>query len=176
MDNQTDWQSRALAMRASGELDATEIGARVDKHPATIRKLFARNPAEPEPQGDIERAVENPEDPLHAFKREAGESVGEMPPGDPPADPEPVVSRVAGTRQTCIDFGPDADIPTGGTLVLRSEKLASGHFRPGDIVTGSFTARITQTGYKEKLDKASEEWRAAPTPYVATITEIEWTT
>jgi hypothetical protein len=127
-----------------------------------------------EPQGDITAALTNPEDPLEAFKREAGESVGDMPPQDPPRDPEPSEVRFAGSRQTCLDFGPNADLPTGGTIVIKSEKLASGHFGLGDVITGTFTARITGMAPKEKYDTASEEFRAKTTPYEATMTEVSF--
>jgi hypothetical protein len=172
-------------MRGWGH-DAVVVGEAVGKHPATIRKLFARNPPENAlmdqedagntvsvDQGDIEAALDKPEDPLHAFKREAGEPVGDMPPGEPPADPVSEV-RYRGTRQTCLDFGPNADLPTGGTLTVKSEKLASGHFGLGDVITGTFTARVTGFGAKEKFDKGSEEYRASTVPYVATITEISY--
>lgn len=107
------------------------------------------------------------------FKEEAGEAVGPMPPREMDGG-EPVTEvRLQGTRQLAIDFGPEADLPTGGTLVVKSEKLASGHFGLGDVITGTFTARITDAGGKERVDKLSEEWRAKPTAYVATITELE---
>jgi hypothetical protein len=57
---------------------------------------------------------------------------------------------------------------------VKSEKLASGFFGRGDVITGTFTARITKVGSEEKFDKASEEYRAEPVPHVATITEISY--
>lgn len=38
------WQDDALRLRATTELTPVDIGEAVGKHPATIRKLFARNP------------------------------------------------------------------------------------------------------------------------------------
>jgi hypothetical protein len=108
-----------------------------------------------------------------AFEAEAGEAVGPMPPREMDGGELVTEVRLQGTRQLAIDFGPAADIPTGGTLVVKSEKLASGHFGLGDVITGTFTARITDAGGKERVDKLSEEWRAKPTAYVATITELE---
>src|SRR5262245_54179143 len=96
-------------------------------------------------------------DTLAEFRGEAGEPVGPMPPAEPEdTDPE-IETRVKGTRQLCIDFGEGADLPSGGTLVLKSAKLASGHYGMGDVVSGTFTARITDVGAKERLDSASEE-------------------
>lgn len=182
-DNVTDWQTEAVKLRRDQQMATAEIAERFGKSASQVRKVIAQANAErhvngtgpavkePESQGDIERAVEKPEDPLHAFKQEAGEAVGDMPKTETetPVESE---TRMKGTRQTCLDFGVNSCIPTGGTLVVKSEKMASGHFEPGDIITGTFTARITKFGYDEKFDDASEEWRAKPVPYVATITEI----
>jgi hypothetical protein len=201
-DTSTDWQDEAVRLRRDEKMATADIAAIFGKSASQVRRVIAQAqteravngshteeapndlrawPAqdgmgaqEPEPQGDITAALANPEDPLHAFKREAGPSVGAMPPTDPPADPEEPETRYRGTRQTCLDFGPNADLPTGGTLVVKSEKLASGFFGRGDVITGTFTARITKVGSEEKFDKASEEYRAEPVPHVATITEISY--
>lgn len=217
-----DWQEIALQLRGEGK-SANEAAEATGKHPATIRKLFARNPVAEsngnghypypdvfeggalvnaerinprEDQEDAGGAVsispgqtdvydhlepdEPQDDPEHPgwhgrdeFVSEAGESVGDMP-KDPEPDPLDHEIRVKGTRQLAIDFGPFAQLPTGGTLVLKSEKLASGHFGLGDIVSGTFTARITDVGGKERFDKDAEEYRAKPTAYVATMTEVEF--
>ena len=137
---------------------------------ATARELSEPIPGQIDIEGN--EAPEADRDPLEDFKAEAGEAVGDMPPAEPDdTDPDMTV-RLKGTRQMAIDFGPAADIPVGGTLVIKSEKLASGHFGLGDVITGTFTARITDAGGKERLDKASEEFRAKPTAYTATITEL----
>lgn len=190
-DTTTDWQAEALRLRATTSMQPVDIGEAVGKHPATIRKLFARtpetdyganipgqttvdeqiaaSPGEPDqPEDDPERHV----DPLDQFRAEAGEAVGPMPPV-PEEDSEPVVeTRVRGTRQLALDYGDDVDIPTGGTLVIRSEKLASGFFARGDVITGTFTARIVSVGDSEKFDKDCEDFRAKPQAHVALITEF----
>jgi hypothetical protein len=122
-------------------------------------------------QGDIEQALDKPEDPLHAFKREAGDPVGDMPPADPPADPT-TETRLQGTQQMHIDFGPHAEIPVGGTLKLKSDKLASGFYGLGDLITGTFTARVVDVLGAERFQRASEEYRIQPQGHVALITEI----
>jgi hypothetical protein len=133
-----------------------------------------------EGQTAVDDFIDPADDPDHPgwagrdeFVAEAGEAVGAMP-GQPEPEQTGYEVRIKGTRQTCIDFGLASDLPTGGTLVLRSEKLASGHFGMGDLVTGTFVARITDIGGKERLDKASEEYRAKPTAYVATMTEVSF--
>jgi hypothetical protein len=124
-----------------------------------------------EPQASITAALESPEDPLHAFKREAGDPVGDMPPADPPADPT-TETRLQGTQQMHIDFGPHAEIPVGGTLKLKSDKLASGFYGLGDLITGTFTARVVDVLGAERFQRASEEYRIQPQGHVALITEI----
>lgn len=117
-------------------------------------------------------------DPLEDFKAEAGVAVGPMQtrPGEEPEEPleaEAPQVFVSGTRQMALDFGDNAAMVTGATLVLKSEKLASGHFGLGDVIHGSFTARIVDTRGAEKLDKDIGEFVAKPTAQVALITEIE---
>jgi hypothetical protein len=70
-----------------------------------------------------------------------------------------------------LDFGENADVPVGGTLVIKSDKLASGFYGLGDIITGTFTARVVDVAGKERLQRASEEFRAQPQQHVALITE-----
>jgi hypothetical protein len=81
-------------------------------------------------------------------------------------------SALRGTRQLALDFGPNADLPFGGTLVIKSDKLPSGFFGLGDVIHGSFTARVVDVAGKERLQRASEEFRAQPQSHVALITEI----
>lgn len=123
---------------------------------------------------DISRVLEIDDDvdPLTRFKFEAGEPVGDMPPADPDDTDPLMVSRLKGTRQLALDFGENADIPLGGTLVIKSDKLASGFFGLGDVIRGTFEARIVQVGAKEKLDSASEEFRGDPVAHVGLITDI----
>lgn len=198
-DSSTDWQREVLALKfGPQQMAATDIAEVVGKHAATIRKVIARatedevaeilaadsfipgqttvdeqiaaaTPGEPDaPEDDPERNI----DPLDQFRSEAGEAVGPMPPQEP-EDNEPVTeTRIRGTRQMALDFGAEADIPVGGTLVLKSDKLASGFFDMGDVISGTFTARIVKIGGEEKFDSASEEFRAKPTAHVALITEF----
>jgi hypothetical protein len=218
-----DWEAEALSLKDQG-LSTAEIADQVGKHPASVRRLVARQP-EPSSNGNgnghgpidaataarlrdaatgdgdppagpipgqididgdevmggaLSSGPEEERDPTpgydkEALEAEAGEAVGPMPPREMDGGELVTEIRLQGTRQLAIDFGPAADIPTGGTLVVKSEKLASGHFGLGDVITGTFTARITDAGGKERVDKLSEEWRAKPTAYVATITELEVT-
>jgi len=162
---------------ASAAFGAPSAAAPAIRGQTTVDDFTGEVPPEDDPEYEPETPgndwINAPgRDPLEDFKAEAGEAVGPMPPG-PEEDTDPdVVSRVAGTRQMALDFGPEADVPVGGTLVVKSEKRASGHFGMGDVITGTFTARITDIGGKERFDSASEEFRAKPTAYVATITEF----
>lgn len=79
-----------------------------------------------------------------------------------------------GTRQMALDLGPNAAPITESTVTFKSEKWPSGHFGMGDVVSGTFTARIVSTPGKEKFDKDMEEFVAAPMAYGALITEIEY--
>jgi hypothetical protein len=108
---------------------------------------------------------------IEDFIEEAGEAVGDMPPREMDGGVE-VDTRLKGTRQLAIDFGPESDIPLGGTLVIKSDKLASGFYGLGDVITGTFTARVVDVGGKERLQRASEEFRAQPQSHVALITEL----
>jgi hypothetical protein len=191
VDTNTDWQGQVLDLKRQG-MTSAEIAELVGKHAATVRKVIARAKDDEGPiqgQTTVEEHIaagadpeqfeppappeyEPPEDPLHAFKQEAGEAVGDMP-KEPEPDPIGYEVRVKGTRQMALDFGPEADTPLGATLVLKSEKRASGFYGLGDVITGTFTARVTKAPGEEKFDKASEEYRAQPTAYVATITEYE---
>jgi hypothetical protein len=105
------------------------------------------------------------------FVAEAGEAVGAMP-GQPEPEQTGYEVRLKGTRQLCIDFGENADTPIGGTLVVKSDKLASGFYGLGDVITGTFTARVVDVAGKERLQRASDEFRAQPQHHVALITEI----
>lgn len=239
------WQADALELRATTELTTSEIGNRVDKHPATIRKLFARNPPPvADPTADRAMSTEEanaafsaismtptPVDEQHegtipgqttvddftdtcehgvplldecetcdpqvtppptpddwenwepgakeAFKSEAGEAVGPMPPvvtvtREMDGGEEVVaVPQIKGTAQLALDFGPDAAMVTSATVVFKSEKLTSGYFEMGDVIHGTFTARITAITGAEKLDKDLDVFVAKPQAQVATITEIE---
>lgn len=106
------------------------------------------------------------------FKAEAGEPVGDMPPADPEDTDPLMVSRLKGTRQLALDFGENADVPLGGTLVIKSDKLASGFFGLGDVIRGTFEARIVDVAGKERLQRASEEFRAQPQHHVGLITDL----
>lgn len=234
----TEWQGKALELRTTG-LGTSEIGEAVGKHPATIRRLFARNPESeapdrvlsseeaseafaepqedpnatnlpPEPHpgqttvddftdscehgvpvdevcgdcgdcdfGDEKQIVPSARDPLEDFRAEAGEAVGPMPAAatvtremDEGEEVNPAIF-VQGTRQMALDFGENAAMVTGATLVLKSEKLEAGHFGLGDVIHGSFTARIVATTGAEKFDKDIDSFVAKPTAQVALVTEIE---
>lgn len=183
-----DWQAEAISLKRNG-LESKNIAAALDKHPATIRKVIARAREAGELPNDELSIVAGDDveyddvgiaaeamtdvDPLEEFKAEAGEAVGPMPPQEPENTDPDVETRIAGTRQLALDFGPEADTPVGGTIVLRSEKLASGFFGLGDVITGSFTARVVQVGGREKKDKDFGEYRAEPVAHVALITELE---
>ena len=115
-------------------------------------------------------------DPLEDFRAEAGEAVGPMPPETPP---EPLATEVVlplmpGTRQLALDLGPNAAPVLKATVKFTSEKWPSGHFGMGDVVKGTFTARIVNVPAKEKFDEASGEFRAKDKDYGALITEIEY--
>jgi len=189
-DTSTDWQREVIDLKAQG-LSAAEIADAVGKHAATVRKVIARaneavaavdavtgdGTATVVIPGQVDIDGNEARDPLEQFKAEAGEAVGDMQerPGEEPAGvlDEPVHYEVVqGTRQMAIDFGPEADVPTGGTLVVKSEKLASGFFGLGDVITGTFTARIVSVGGKERFNEASEQFRAEPQAHVALITEV----
>lgn len=122
--------------------------------------------------------IPDPErDPLEDFKAEAGEATGDLQPrpGEEPAgelEPEPPL--MPGTRQLALDFGPNAAPVHEAAVQFKSEKWPSGHFGMGDVVTGTFTARVVGIPAKEAFDKDSEEFRAKPITYAALITEIEY--
>jgi hypothetical protein len=194
-DTATDWQQEAVRLRRDEKMATVEIAERFGKSASQVRKVIAQASTERHvngsgpmvdedaaervgktwgpnaTQGDIEQALDKPEDPLHAFKREAGDPVGDMPPADPPADPT-TETRLQGTQQMHIDFGPHAEIPVGGTLKLKSDKLASGFYGLGDLITGTFTARVVDVLGAERFQRASEEYRIQPQGHVALITEI----
>lgn len=111
-------------------------------------------------------------DPLDDFRAEAGEAVGPMPPDPSPPEPGQYEVRLAGTRQMALDFGENASLPTGATIVLKSEKRASGFYGLGDVFSGTFTARVTKTPGEEKFDKDMGEYMAKDIAYQATITEF----
>lgn len=188
-DTATDWQREVLDLKAQG-LTSAQIAEAVGKHAATVRKVIARakddgaltesGTAWPEGDGDGpdepypgQTTVDDFTDPLEEFRAEAGEAVGPMPPRE--MDGGEVVETapfVKGTVQLALDFGPNAAPVAGATVVFRSEKLASGFFAMGDVVTGTFTARITGVAGSEKLDKDLGEFVAKPQAQTATITEI----
>lgn len=179
----SDWAQEAIRRKSEGQ-DSANIAIAVGKNAASVRKvlkaareqgLLSDGPvAAPETNGNGHAipGQTTVDDHLADFKAEAGEAVGPMPPLEPDEaldDPEP---RLKGTRQLALDFGENADIPVGGTLVIRSDKLASGFFGLGDVITGSFTARIVDVAGKERLQRASEEFRAQPQAHVALITDL----
>lgn len=183
------WAQEAIRRSGEGQ-DAANIAVAVGKNAASVRKVLkaAREqgllPADPIVESNLGNGNGNGhaipgqttvDDHLADFKAEAGEAVGPMPPREPEDaldDPEP---RLKGTRQLALDFGPNADIPVGGTLVIKSDKLASGFFGLGDVIEGTFTARIVDVGGKERLQRASEEFRAQPQAHVALITDLRVT-
>lgn len=135
---------------------------------------------EPAPEDDPEYEPEGIAD--QWFRAEAGEPVGPMqtrPGEEPPTQREmdggeEVVPspQIKGATQLALDFGPNAAMVTSATIVLKSEKLTSGYFEMGDVIHGSFTARITAITGAEKLDKDLDVFVAKPQAQVATITEI----
>jgi hypothetical protein len=190
----TEWQAEVLRLKAEGKSSA-EIAEAVGKHAATVRKVIARNPPWPHENGHatvdaetadrIRKAAEgqtdvydhlaedDPEHPdtLAEFRGEAGEPVGDMP-GQTPPDAGDYEVRLKGTRQLALDFGPNADAVVGATIVLKSDKLASGFYGLGDVITGTFTARVVDVAGKERLQRASGEFRAQPQHHVALITDL----
>jgi hypothetical protein len=93
-------------------------------------------------------------------------------PKDPEPDPIGYEVRLAGTQQQAFDFGSE-ELPVGGTLKLKSDKLASGFYGLGDVITGTFTARVVDVAGAERYQRASEEYRVQPQGHVALITEIK---
>jgi hypothetical protein len=152
--------------------NGTIVASNIDLPTATEGEMARARPGDTIVKlGDGTYMVEGlDEDPLAAFKREAGDAVGDMPPTDPPADPE-YESRLKGTRQMALDFGAD-ELPVGGTIKFKSDKLASGFYGLGDVVTGTFTARVVDVAGAERFQRASEEFRIQPQGHVALITEI----
>lgn len=133
--------------------------------------------ADPQATGPLDEvpAQDDPEhtaDPLDDFRSEAGDAVGPMPPDPSPPEPGQYEVRLAGTRQMALDFGENASLPTGATIVLKSEKRASGFYGLGDVFSGTFTARVTKTPGEEKFDKDMGEYMAKDIAYQATITEF----
>lgn len=186
-DTSTDWQREVLRLKyGPQQMTSAEIAEAVGKHAATVRKVVARATPdeiheatgqttvddhlpseEPDPFDDPEHP-----DALAQFREQAGEAVGPMPPDQDPPEPISYEVRLAGTRQMALDFGENADVPIGGTLVIKSDKLASGFYGLGDLVEFTATARIVDVAGKERMDSASEEFRAKPQHHVALITEV----
>lgn len=188
VDTSIDWQREVLRLKyGPQQMTSAEIAETVGKHAATVRKVVNRATDEQVAEvlgqttvdehlaGDVP-PEDDPEyteaDPLERFKEEAGMAVGPMPPDPNPPEPLGFESRLAGTRQMALDFGPEADTPVGGTLKLKSDKLASGFYGLGDVITGTFTARIVDVAGAERFQRASEEFRVQPQGHVALITEI----
>lgn len=124
--------------------------------------------------GDDVNTLDEDVDPLEEFKAEAGEAVGDMPPRE--MDAGEIVETapfVQGTAQLALNFGPNAAPVRGATIVFKSERLESGFFEMGDLVSFSGTARITAINGAEKLDRDIGEFVAKPQAHVALITEIE---
>lgn len=121
--------------------------------------------ADPQATGPLDEAPPE-DDPEHPDTQAEFQGQREMDGG------EVVEERLKGTRQMALDFGPNADLPVGGTLKLKSDKLASGFFGLGDVVTGTFTARIVDVAGAERFQRASEEYRMQPQQHVALITDI----
>lgn len=208
----TTWHGPALRLRDEGK-DAVEVGEAVGKHPATVRKLFARNPpASTNGHATIDaetverlRAAAIPgqatvDDHLAPNGHPCpvcGELCDEpgvcpecvAPPEDDPRHPDTLVDfrgvapdpepepldfeeRLKGTRQLALDFGPNAEPAVGGLLKLKSDSLASGFYGLGDVITGTFTARVVDVVGKERLQRASGEFRMQPQGHVALVTEI----
>lgn len=135
---------------------------------------------EPTPEEIAEdMGIDPVRDPLKDFRAEAGEAVGEMQtrPGEEPAgvlEPDEALPVMPGTRQLALDLGPNAAPVHEATVTFKSEKWPSGFFGMGDVVTGTFTARIVNVPARERFDKDSEEFRAQPVAYGALITEIAY--
>jgi hypothetical protein len=188
----TEWQAEVLRLKAEGKSSA-EIAEAVGKHAGTVRKVIARAAStnghatvDAETAERIRKAAEgqtdvydhlpaedDPEHPdtLAEFRGEAGEPVGDMP-GQTPPEQEDYEVRLKGTRQLALDFGPNADAVVGATIVLKSDKLASGFYGLGDVITGTFTARVVDVAGKERLQRASGEFRAQPQHHAALITDL----
>lgn len=132
---------------------------------------------EPGPANEYDQSFESRG--LEDFKAEAGEAVGPMPPAvtiTREMDGGELVETappIRGTAQLALDFGPNAAMVTSATVVFKSEKLGSGYFEMGDVISGRFTARITGINGAEKLDRDLGEFVAKPQAHTATITEIE---
>lgn len=228
MVDTADWQADVLRLKGEG-LSANDIAEQVGKHVATVRKVIARAPAEPEvpfqetsaeiystpstngnghgPMGglatvDAETAerlrkaagmnedrdvipgqidIEGGEVPSHEdlhngsgldwFKQEAGEPVGDMPPTAPEGEVTYVEKpRIDGTRQVAFDFG--GALAEEGTLTFTGT-FPSGFFEKGDVISGTFKARIVSFTPKDKLDKKSGTFVAAPQAHTALITVLE---
>jgi hypothetical protein len=106
-----------------------------------------------------------------AFEAEAGEAVGPMPPRAPEGEITYVEKpRIDGTQQVAFDFG--GELAEEGTLTFTGT-FPSGFFEKGDVITGSFKARVVGVAGKDKLDKKSGTFSAAPQAHVALITVLE---
>jgi hypothetical protein len=198
VETEQDWRAEVVRLKREG-MESKDIANVVGKSASTVRKVIKRAIDEghantnghreeftveavadalqaPIP-GQVDIDGSEARDPLEQFKAEAGEAVGEMQPrpGEEPAGvlDEPVVF-VRGTRQLALDFGPNAAPVRDATVTFKSEKMASGFFGLGDVVSGTFTARIVGVPAKEKFDEASGEFRAQPVAHSALITEIEF--
>jgi hypothetical protein len=188
---ETDWQERAIALKAEG-LESKEIAEAVGKHPATVRKVIARaNVEEVEAiKADFERVIEEEahepvflppfdgnghvpgQTDLSDFIAEAGEAVGPMPPREMDAGEIDYVEeqRVDGTQQYAFDFG--GSLPSDATITFTGT-FPSGFFQKGDMISGRFTARVTGVAGKDKLDKKSGVFCPAPQAHAALITVLE---
>lgn len=187
-----DWTREVLRLKyGPQQMTSAEIAEAVGKHAATVRKVVARATQTEIAEVLASEAFSGPipgqttvddhlppeddpdytSDPLDDFKSEAGEAVGPMPPDPNPPEPIGYEARLAGTRQMALDFGAE-ELPVGGTLKLKSDKLASGFYGLGDVITGTFTARIVDVAGAERFQRASEEFRVQPQGHVALITEI----
>lgn len=166
------FDSRAHAM-IEGQTTVDDFTATCEHgEPADVECLTCRDDA----LRDLHRPPDEPRDPLEDFKAEAGEAVGPMPPATPeePGETSVTLPLMKGTRQLALDFGPNAAPAHEATVKFASEKWPSGHFGLGDVVTGTFTARIVSIPAKEAFDKDSEEFRAKPIAYGALITELDY--
>jgi hypothetical protein len=169
----TEWQERVLALKAEGKSSA-EIAEAVGKHAATVRKVIAR--AKESTNGHATVDAETAERIRKAAEGQT-DVYDHLPAEDDPEHPDTLAefrgeAGEPGTRQMALDFGENADVPVGGTLVIKSDKLASGFYGLGDIITGTFTARVVDVAGKERLQRASEEFRAQPQHHVALITDL----
>lgn len=118
--------------------------------------------------------ADDPEHPdtMAAFRVNAGEAVGDMPKREMDTGTVVAETRLAGTRQMALDFGENSGLAGAATITFKSEKLASGFYGLGDLIAGTFVARVTSAPGREKFDKTAEEWRTDDVAYGATLTEV----